>query len=482
MWEPVIGLEVHAQLQTATKLFCGCSTAWAAPPNTQTCPVCLGLPGALPVLNGRAVDLALTAAIALGCRIAQISVFARKNYFYPDLPKGYQITQFDRPLAVDGRLRWSADDGVREIRVVRVHIEEDAGKSLHEGFADSDRSTYLDFNRSGVPLIEIVTAPDLRSAEDGADAFRQLHAMLVAVGVTDGNMDQGSLRCDANISIRRRGDAALGTRAEIKNLNSFRFLQHALAYEIERQTAVLEGGGQVEPGTRLWDERAGETVLMRGKEDAHDYRYFPEPDLPPLVVEAAQIEGRRAALPELPSARRARLASQYGLGAETVDFLAGAPALCALFERTVGAGADAAAAAGWVKGDLARRLHESGRPMAGVPLTPASLARLIALVAAGTVSSTAARTVFARMFETGEPPDIIARALNLIQDSDVETLRRMVTETLDRLPVQVAQYRAGREAVAGFLVGAVMKASQGRANPALASRLVHEYLTGVGPS
>ena len=482
MYESVIGLEVHAQLQTASKLFCGCATAWAAAPNTLTCPVCLGLPGALPVLNGRAVDLAVMAALALGCRVQRESVFARKNYFYPDLPKGYQITQYDRPLALDGHLQWTDNGEPRQVRIVRVHLEEDAGKSLHAGGADADRATCLDFNRSGLPLIEIVTAPDLGSAHDAAECFRRLRALLVAIGVSDGNMERGNLRCDANVSVRVRGDVTLGSRTEIKNLNSFRFLEHALAHEIERQIRVINRGATIETETRLWDERAGETVVMRGKEEAHDYRYFPEPDLPPLVVGDESIAALGASLPELPGALREHLASRYGVMGDDLDLLTGSPGLAALFERTVADGADPVAAATWITGELTRRLRESGCPIEALKVTPSSLARLIAMVSSGTLSNSAAKQVLARMCKTGETPDAVAAAEHLAQESDVDALRLLVDDVLTGYPDQIAQFRAGRKGVAGFLVGHVMKASQGRANPRLVDQLIRERLTGIGSS
>ncbi|MCX6544694.1 MAG: Asp-tRNA(Asn)/Glu-tRNA(Gln) amidotransferase subunit GatB [Acidobacteria bacterium] len=480
MHEPVIGLEVHAQLQTASKLFCGCATLWAAPPNTQTCPVCLGLPGALPVLNRRAVDLAVTAALALACRVQRESVFARKNYFYPDLPKGYQITQYDRPLALDGHLQWVEDGQPHQVRIIRVHLEEDAGKSLHDGFRDADRTTRLDFNRSGLPLIEIVTAPDLRSAADAAECFRRLRALLVAIGVSDGNMERGNLRCDANVSVRVRGAAMLGSRTEIKNLNSFRFVEHALTHEIDRQSRVLDGGGTVETETRLWDERAGETVVMRSKEDADDYRYFPEPDLPPLVVGDEAIAVLRASLPPPPGALREHLASRYGLTGDDLDALAASPGLATLFEQTVAGGAEPSAAAMWIRGELARRLHESRCPIDAIKVTPSGLSRLIAMVSSGMLSNSAAKQVLARMFRTGETPDVIADAEHLAQQSDVGALRKLVDDVVANHPEQVAQFRAGRRGVAGFLIGHVIRASQGRANPRLVDQLVRQRLTDLG--
>jgi aspartyl-tRNA(Asn)/glutamyl-tRNA(Gln) amidotransferase subunit B len=461
-------------------MFCGCSTRFGAPPNTQTCPVCLGLPGALPVVNARSVDLAVMAALALGSRVSGTSVFARKNYFYPDLPKGYQITQHDKPLATGGGLSWLAGGATRAVRLARVHLEEDAGKSYHVGFADSDTSTYVDFNRSGVPLVEIVTEPDLSSPADAAEFVRRLRAVLVAVGASDGNMEQGSLRCDVNISVRRRGDATLGTRTEIKNLNSFRLLQHALEYEIARQSRVLEGGGRVLTETRLWDEGAGCTDVMRTKEDAEDYRYFPEPDLPPLVISPDRLARLRAALPELPEARRLRLSSAYGIGDEDAHALANDPAVAAFFERAARASGDARATSQWIRGELTRRMNDGGVAIGSVPVTPEGLARLITLVAAGTVSASAAKHILGRMVATGSEPESIAAATDgLLQESRPDTLNDLVADTIARFPSQVAQYRQGKRAVAGFLVGQVIKASGGRANPAMVDELVRRQLGGT---
>jgi aspartyl-tRNA(Asn)/glutamyl-tRNA(Gln) amidotransferase subunit B len=478
-YEPVIGLEIHAQLLTGSKIFCGCSTKFGASPNTNVCPVCLGLPGALPVLNRAAVDHAVRAALALGCRINEVSIFARKNYFYPDLPKGYQISQYERPLASAGALEYSGAGGPRRVGITRVHLEEDAGKSLHEGFPDSDRRTYLDYNRSGTPLIEIVSEPDLRSAADAAEFFSRLRDMLVWLGVNDGNMEEGSLRCDANVSVRQTGDARLGTKTEVKNLNSFRFLQKALSYEIERQIDVVSEGGRVVQETRLWDAPAGATVSMRSKEEAHDYRYFPEPDLPPLVVTPGRVAVINQGMPELPDARRERFAASYGLPDYDAVQLTQSRALADFFEHTVRSGAPPKAVSNWMMGELTRALKASGKEVSESPVPPDRLAALLQLVERGDISGAIAKTVFEKMFASGQSADEIVQAEGLTQIDDEGAIAGLIAEVVRQHPDAVRQYRTGRSATFGFLVGQVMKAAGGKANPKRVNELLRRALSDV---
>jgi aspartyl-tRNA(Asn)/glutamyl-tRNA(Gln) amidotransferase subunit B len=475
-YEPVIGLEVHVQLGTRTKIFCGCPIEFGHAPNTNVCPVCLGLPGALPVLNQAAVELALQAAMALGCTINPVSRFSRKNYFYPDLPKGYQISQYDEPLAEHGSVEIAVDGNRRTIGVTRVHMEDDAGKSIHDGFRDSDRYSYVDINRSGAPLIEIVSEPDMRNSDEAYAYLTDLKQTLQFVGVSDCDMEKGQLRCDANVSVRLRGAEKFGTKAEVKNLNSFRFLKLALDFEILRQIALIEGGGTVAQETRLYNADTGETVSMRSKEHAHDYRYFPEPDLVPLRISDAWRARVAEAMPELPPARRTRFIEQYGLREYDAQVLTLTRAMSDYFEQAATHSGDPKTTANWVMGDLAGLLKGAGKEITESPISAQHLGELVKLIAGGELSGKLAKEIFPKMFETGEAPLAIMDREGLRQISDSSALEKIVDEVLAANPKQVEQYRSGKTSVIGFLVGQVMKASRGQANPAAVNEILKSRL------
>ena len=481
-FEAVIGLEVHAQLLTQSKIFCACSTKFGAPPNSNTCPVCLGLPGALPVLNREAVAMAVKAGLALGCQINRHSIFARKNYFYPDLPKGYQISQYDIPLGQDGQieiltgLRQEAGTVVeyepKVFGITRVHLEEDAGKSIHQ----QGRDSYVDLNRTGVPLIEIVSEPDFRSSQESYDYLNYLRRTLLYLEICDGNMEEGSLRCDANVSIRPVGSTELGTKTEIKNLNSFRFLQKALEYEIERQKEVIGGGGQVEQETRLWDEEGQTTLVMRSKEEAHDYRYFPEPDLLPVVVSEEWIEELKEQIPELPESRRRRFFKEYSLAHEEALLLSQTRQFAEYFETAVKTYDQPKKIFNWMMGDLMGNLKKDDREIHECLVRPEHLANLVRLIDEGKISGKMAKDVFEKLYETGDDPETIISQENLQQISDEDQLTTIVHRVLESNPEKVEAYRAGKEGLLGFFMGQVMKETSGQANPEMVSQMLENKL------
>jgi aspartyl-tRNA(Asn)/glutamyl-tRNA(Gln) amidotransferase subunit B len=481
-WETVIGLEIHAQLSTESKIFCGCATRFGDEPNANTCPTCLGLPGALPVLNRRAVELGARAALALGLRINNQSIFARKNYFYPDLPKGYQISQYDQPFSANGELEIMTAERdeaghpmewrPKKVRITRLHLEEDAGKNVHEGLPEVDRYSYIDLNRAGVPLAEIVTEPDFRSSWEAYDYVNHVRRSLQWVGASEADMEKGNLRCEANVSVRRVGDDKFGTKVELKNLNSVRFMQRAIEFEVKRHIQVLESGGRLTQETRLWDDRAMETRVMRSKEEAHDYRYFPEPDLPPLIISREFVEEVRRAMPELPEHRRNRFAEQYGLSFADASQLVSERSLADYYEKAAEASGNPRATANWIRSELLRELEVGGVAAADSPVSPAELGVLVRLIDEGKISGKQGKDVLVEMFKTGKGAQAIIEEQGLVQLSDTGEIDGLIDSVIAANPEQLANYRSGKETLFGFFVGQVIKASRGKANP----KVVNERL------
>ena len=472
-YEPVIGLEVHVQLLTKSKVFCGCSTRFGDPPNSNVCQVCLGLPGSLPVLNKRVVEMATLASLALNCTVHEHSRFARKNYFYPDLPKGYQISQYELPLATGGWI----EVATKRIGITRLHLEEDAAKNLHEGFSQSATKAYIDYNRCGTPLCEIVSEPDMRAPEEAHAYLTTLRQILLYTGVSDVNMEEGSLRCDANVSVRPHGSPEFGTKVEVKNLNSFRFLQKALEYEIERHIGVLESGGHISQETRLWNQSANRTDSMRSKEKAHDYRYFPEPDLLPVHVSAAWREEIRRTLPELPDAKRNRFVRAYGITPYDSEVLTSSRTLADYFEAVVAAGAPGKSSANWIQTELLGRLAEARRAFADSGITPAALAELLKLVESGEITGAIGKKVFAAMFESGRGAAEIVAAEGLAQISDTTEIEQAARDVIAKNPDNVEKYKSGNEGVFKFFVGQVMRATRGQANPQAVNDILRRLLS-----
>ena len=472
-YEAVIGLEVHAQMLTDTKIFCGCSTKFGSEPNTQTCPVCIGMPGVLPVLNRKSLEFAVKTGIATNCTVSVYSRFARKNYFYPDLPKGYQISQYELPICEHGYLEIIVDGNTKKIGITRIHMEEDAGKNIHEG---GGSFSFVDLNRAGVPLMEIVSEPEIRSPREAVEYMKKLRTILKYLGVCDGNMEQGSLRCDANVSVRPIGQKEFGTRAEVKNINSFKFVEKALDYEIKRQIKVLDDGGKVIQETRLWDSSRGITESMRGKEEAHDYRYFPDPDLVPIIVDQKWIDGIKTSLPELPDIKRERFISEYGLPANDADFLTCDKPVADWFEGSVILGGQPKYVANWVMGDLMKLLNEESRSIEDCPLKPGQLVEMLKLMDNGTISGKIAKTVFEEIYKTGKNAEVIVREKGLVQISDTGAIEQAVDDVIAKYPAEVERFKAGEEKLTGFFVGQVMKITKGKANPQIVNELLRKKL------
>ena len=476
-YEAVIGLEVHTELQTTTKIFCGCKTSFGAEPNTNVCPVCLGLPGVLPVLNKRVLEFAVRAGLALNCEISRFSKFDRKNYYYPDLPKNFQTSQFDLPICERGHLDIEVNGEKKQIRITRAHMEEDAGKLVHHGtsITDSDYSL-VDYNRTGTPLLEIVTEPDMRSAKEAVAYLEKMRAILQYIGISDCRMEEGSLRCDANVSVRPVGQKELGTKTEIKNINSFKGVEKAIEYEALRQAEILEDGGKIIQETRTWDEKEGVTKSMRTKEEANDYRYFPEPDLAPFTVSEEYIEDIRKTLPELPDERRERYIANFGLSSTDAQYMTNDKDTSDYFEKVVAAGADPKASVNWIMGEFASQLSNAGIEIAKAPVTPENLAKLLALIAKGTISGKIAKKVFAEMWKDGADPEEIVKAQGLVQISDTGALKELVVKVIANNPKAVEDFKAGKKKAVGALVGQIMKETKGKANPKVSNELLNDEL------
>ena len=477
-YEPVIGLEVHAQLLTKSKIFCGCSTAFGEEPNTLTCPVCTGQPGSLPVLNRKAVEFAIKLGLATHCRIAVYSLFARKNYFYPDLPKGYQISMYEYPLAEEGSIEITVDGKKKRIKIIRIHLEEDAGKLKHGETPETASFSYVDFNRTGVPLVEVVSGPDIRSPQEAGDYLREIRAILQYLDISTGNMEEGNFRCDANVSVRPKGQKELGTRAELKNMNSFRHVEKALEYEIKRQIGILEDREEVVQETRLWDANEGITVSMRGKEEAHDYRYFPDPDLVPLRIDEPWIEEIRKSLPELPIQKRERFVKEYQIPEYDAEILTSTKPLSLFFEEATRLFPEPKTVSNWMMGDLLRELKRDEREIDQCPITPQHLAEMLSIIKEGTISGKIAKDVFEEMYRSGERPGKIVRDKGWTQILDTGEIETAIKRAMEANSKLVEDYRKGKEKLFGFFVGEVMKETKGKANPKLLNELLKEKLKG----
>jgi len=473
-YEAVIGLEVHAQMLTDTKIFCGCSTKFGSEPNTQTCPVCIGMPGVLPVLNKKALEFAIKTGLATNCNISTFSRFARKNYFYPDLPKGYQISQYELPICEHGFIEITSEGNTKKIGITRIHMEEDAGKNIHEG---NGNYSYVDLNRAGVPLMEIVSEPDIRTPLEAVEYMKKLRTILRYLGVCDGNMEQGSLRCDANVSVRHKGEKELGTKVEIKNINSFKFVEKALEYEIKRQIKVIEDGGRIIQETRLWDSDKGITESMRGKEEAHDYRYFPEPDLVPIIIAEEWLNKIKKTLPELPDIKRNRFIKTYGITESDAELLTSEKSLAEWFEDAVTSGGNPKLVANWIKGDLLRILNEENKTIEQCPIKPSQLAGMLKLLEDGTISGKIAKTVFEDIYKTGKDAAVIVKEKGLVQITNTDEIEKAVDEVLLKNPDEVERYKSGDKKLLGFFVGQIMKITRGKANPQLVNEILNKKLS-----